>query len=68
MFTNLAREVFFYQGAVLWNSLPLSVSEAATLSSFRNLYFNFNDFCLFFAVLLLYIYCTYILYIVPYAY
>ena len=30
----------FYRGVVLWNSLPSIVSEAATVPSFKNLYFN----------------------------
>ena len=36
---DLGKKVF-YQGSILWNSLPLNVSEAATVPSFKNLYFN----------------------------
>ena len=38
--TNFGKRSFFYRGAVLWNSLPSIVSEAATVPSFKNLYFN----------------------------
>ena len=37
----------FYCRAVLWNSLLLNVSEAATMPSFKNLYFNSNGFFVF---------------------
>ena len=43
--SNFGRKSFFYWGAVLWNSLPLNISEAITAPSFRNLYFNSNWFC-----------------------
>ena len=39
--TNYGKRSFFYRGAVLWNSLSLSVTGATTLSSFKNSYFNF---------------------------
>jgi len=35
VFTNFGKRSFFYQGAVLWNRLPLSVSDAATVPSFK---------------------------------
>jgi len=38
--SNFGQRSFFYRGAVLWNSLPLNVSEAATVPSFKNSYFN----------------------------
>ena len=38
--TNFGKRSFFYRGAVLWNSLPSIVSEAATVPSFKSLYFN----------------------------
>ena len=40
VFTNFGKRSFFYCGAVLWNYLPLNVSEAASVPSFRNSYFN----------------------------
>ena len=41
VFTNYGKRSFFYRGAVLWNSLSLSVTGATTLSLFKNSYFNF---------------------------
>ena len=38
--TNFGKRSFYYRGAVLWNSLPSIVSEAATVPSFKTLYFN----------------------------
>ena len=40
VFTNYGKRNFFYRGALLWNSLPFSVTGAATLLSFKNYYFN----------------------------
>ena len=40
VFTNYGKRSFFYRGALLWNSLPLSVTGAATLLSFKNCYFD----------------------------
>ena len=42
VFTNFGKRNFFYRGAVLWNCLPLNVSEAASVPSFQNSYFNLN--------------------------
>jgi len=60
---TLVREVFYW-GAVLWNSLPLSVSEAATVPSFKNSYLNSFWFCfctcvcfVLYCILLLLLYC-----------
>jgi len=39
-FTNFGKRSFYYRGTVLWNSLPLRAVEAATLSTFKYLYFN----------------------------
>ena len=44
VFTNFSKRNFFYQGAVLGKSLPSNISEAATVPSFKNLYFNSNWF------------------------
>ena len=38
--TNFGKRRFFYCGNMLWNSLPSTVVEATTLSSFKYLYFN----------------------------
>ena len=54
VFTNFGKRSFFYRGTVLWNNLPLSVSKAATLSSFKNSYFNFSWF------LFLYLFCCFV--------
>ena len=40
VFTNYGKRSFFYRGALLWNSLPFSVTGAATLLSFKNCYFD----------------------------
>ena len=40
--TNYGKRSFFYRGTVLWNSLSRTVTDAATLSSFKNLYNNFR--------------------------
>jgi len=39
--TNFGKRSFFYRGTMLWNSLPSTVVEATTLSSFKYLYFNY---------------------------
>ena len=38
---NFGRRSFYYRGTVLWNSLSQVVVEAASLSSFKKLYFDF---------------------------
>ena len=39
---NFGKRSFYYRGAVvLWNSLSQSVVDAASLSSFKKLYFDF---------------------------
>ena len=38
--TNYGKRSFFYRGTVLRNNLKLTVTEAATLTSFRNYYLN----------------------------
>ena len=40
VFTNYGKRNFFYRGALLWNTLPFSITGAATLLSFKNYYFN----------------------------
>ena len=43
VFTNYGKRSFFYRGAVLWNNLSLSVTEAATLPSFKKYYCTCNS-------------------------
>ena len=50
VFTNFGKG-FFYGRAVLWNSLLSNVSEAATMPSFKNLYFNSKLFLYLFFVI-----------------
>ena len=40
VFTNYGKKSFFYRGAILWNNLSLCATGAATLSSFKNFYFD----------------------------
>ena len=40
VFTNYGKRSFYYRGTVLWNNLKSTVTEAATLLSFRNYYLN----------------------------
>ena len=37
--TNFDKRSFFYRGTMLWSSLPSTVVEATTFSSFKYLYF-----------------------------
>jgi hypothetical protein len=34
--TNNMKNSFMYDGAYLWNSIPMEIRESKTLSSFRN--------------------------------
>ena len=41
--TNSLKNSFSYSGAVLWNSLPVRLRQAQTLSSFKSGYSGFFD-------------------------